>query len=257
MEILKISGLALARLKNAEHVAFHSNVRTAIENADPEEMGLASVVYNPFRQAINQEQDIVNKAQASPYTAEMVAADQKRDLVFRRIYRKLQLCELEDENSTAHKANNVVQKSLLSKYPSSTPSLAYQEASATYTGFVLDCRNLLSSEEVKAIGIDGDLDDLDSANQRFCRMYQERVAEKAESQNLSPRLRAVTDEAYERLTITLNAMANDVTEANQQKVTLCCEVIMKVNVIIADAKARLNQRLGGVVEEEEVPVEGE
>ena len=259
MEILYLKNIEMKRLKNAEHVQLHANVRSVIENADAEELGLSSLVYNPYRQAINVEQDIVNKATGSPYTIEMQQADEQRDRIFKRCRMKLSLCELEEPTTEAYKASPTVRKHLLDKYSGSVPSLPYQEESATITGFVLDCRNLLTSEQVRALGIDGDLDDLDSANQRFCRMYQERVTEKAEGDTqLSQKLRAATDQAYQLLSITLMSLANDPTEVNKTKTQLCRDCVTKINVVIQDAKNRLSQRLGsGAGEVGESETEGQ
>ena len=175
MEILIISSIALGNLKNAEHVQLHTNVRNVINTTGAESMGLAQRVFMPYLQSIAQEQDIVNKALASPYTVEMQTADAERDLVYKRVHRKLELCELENTDSVAFKATPVVKKHLLGKYSNAVSSLAYQEETATITGFVQDCRTLLTSAQVKGIGIDDDLDELEAVNQKFNQMYQERV----------------------------------------------------------------------------------
>ena len=244
MDILTISTIDMARLKNAEHVQLHSNVRNLVTTATPTKLGLADVVFTPYRDAILAEQDIVNKATGSAYTLEMQEADQKRDQIFKRVRKKLELCELEDESTTAFKATGVVKKHLLAKYPGSVCQLPYQEESATLAGFVLDCRELLTDEQVEGIGIDSDLDDLESANIKFGRMYQERVGERAEGDTrLSLKLRAATDQAYQVLTLSLNALANDPTPANATQVAAVRELVGKMNVVIKEAKDRLNQRM--------------
>ena len=243
MDILTISTIDMARLKNAEHVQLHSNVRNLVTTATPTKLGLSDVVFTPYRDAILVEQDIVNKATGSAYTLEMQEADQKRDQIFKRVRKKLELCELEDESTTAYKATGVVKKHLLAKYPGSVCQLPYQEESATLAGFVLDCRELLTDEQVEGIGIDSDLDDLESANIKFGRMYQERVGERAEGDTrLSLKLRAATDQAYQILTLSLNALANDPTPANATQVAAVRELVGKMNVVIKEAKDRLNQR---------------
>ena len=246
MEILIISPIALGSLKNAEHVQLHTNVRNVINAADAESIGLTEVVWSPYRTAIAEEQDIVNKAMGSPYTLEMQEADKERDIVFKRCHRKLELCELENRNSEAYKAMPVVKKHLLGKYSYSVPGLPYQEETATITGFIQDCRALLTAEQLEGIGIDSDLEELQMVNKKFSQMYQERVAEKAAGDTqLSVKLRAVTDEAYQRLCIALNALANDADAAKAEQTTACRDAVQKINVVIRDAKNRLAQRFGG------------
>ena len=246
MEILIISSIALGNLKNAEHVQLHTNVRNVINTTGAESMGLAQRVFMPYLQSIAQEQDIVNKALASPYTVEMQTADAERDLVYKRVHRKLELCELENADSVAFKATPTVKKHLLSKYAYAVTGLAYQEETATITGFVQDCRTLLTSAQVKGIGIDDDLDELEAVNQKFNQMYQERVSEKAAGDTqLSSKLRAATDTAYQHLCLALNALANDDDPAKEEQTDLCRDAVHKINVVIRDAKNRLAQRLGG------------
>ena len=243
-KLLFITIINCALLKNAEHMAYHSNIRSVIENLDPEEIGIPTGIYNPYHQAINVESDIVNKATGSIYTPQMQEADQLRCECYRRIYRKFMVCELEPDATTQRKAWPVIEKNLVTPYGLSVTQLPLQEKSAVLTGFVLDCRNFLSSEEVKAAGIDGDLDDLDSANQRFCRMYQERLSEKADWEPGYPATcRANTDAAWKLVYTFLNYMANSTEAADQTKAELCQQAIAKINTLTEEARQRLTFRL--------------
>ena len=247
-----INPITLERLKNAEHVQFHTNIRTIVEKILSETIGLDAVVMTNYTAAIAAEQDIVNMTTGSSYTPQMQENDTKRDIIFKRVRRKLELCELEDTASVAYKARNIVQKQLLAKYPNSVTTLPYQEETAVITGFVQDCRAFLTAEQLEGIRIDADLDDLLAINQKFSEMYQGRVDEKAANDTkLSLKLRAVTDEAYGILTIFINAQANDPTPANAAKAAAATDAIQKINVVIRDAKARLEQRKGGNTDAEE------
>ena len=254
---LTIISIDLGRMKNAEHVQLHGNIRSLIENADAEEIGLASSVYNPYRQAINAEQDIVNNSQASEYTQQMKDADTLRNVIFRRCRNKMLVTELEDSSTTAGKAWPKIQMHFATKYPSSIVNLPYQEKTANLVGFVLDARNILSSEEVKAIGIDGDLDDLDSANQRFASLYLAKAEEKASiiaAQSLI--LRANTDEAWAAVVVNLNFLANNPDTSKASQTALAKECLANINRVILDAKQRLAQRIktsGANIEEIVLP----
>ena len=244
--MLTINTLELKRLKNAEHVQFHTNVLSVVDKVTAEAIGLSSLIFSGYTTAIAAEQDIVNMATGSPFTQQMQENDTKRDTIYKRIHGKLELCKVEDTASIAYKARNIVEKQLLAKYPNSVTSLPYQEETAVITGFVQDCRTFLTSEQLEGIRIDGDLDDLLAINQKFTEMYQSRVDEKAANDTrLSLRLRAVTDEAYGILSLSLNAQANDPNPANTAKTAAATEAVQKINVLIRDAKARLEQRKGG------------
>lgn len=252
MEILIISTLALTSLKNAEHVQYHTNVRNLITTTGLEKLGLNSLLMEPYNLAISKEQDVVNRSAASPYTLEMEEADKKRDLIFRRVRHKLQLCELDEEGSVLNQLSPTVKKNLLNKYPGSVVTLPYQEETANISGLVMDCRTLLSEEQLDAIQIQEDLTALEAANELFNQMYQERVSEKATGYTMpSVKLRAATDEAYTLLVLQINQIANDPTPANQTKVDACREMVGKINVIINDARNRLNQRTNNTAANEE------
>lgn len=252
MELITISTLALSNMKNAEHVQYHTNVRDILVKVTAEVIGLNVQVMNAYTPAIEAEQDIVNMASGSAFTTQMKELDQKRDTIFRRVRRKLELCEVEDTASVAYKARETVKKQLLSKYPQTVCSLAYQEETATITGFVQDCRSALTAEQLEGIRIDADLDDLLAVNQKFSEVYQKRVDEKASvDSQLSLKLRATTDQAYAVLVFNLNTVANDPTPANKEKVEAARATVQKINVLIKEAKTRMEQRKNGLSEEDE------
>lgn len=114
--IITIQAITLANMKHAEHVQFHSNIRNLITTTSPDKIGLSASVFNPYRDAILAEQDIVNRAQASTFTAEMEEADKLRCRIFRLIRYKMQAINYEDETSDVGKMKSLVQKSFLTLY---------------------------------------------------------------------------------------------------------------------------------------------
>ena len=238
----------MKKFKNAEHVQLHTNIRNIINQADIETMGLSEAVFNPYRQAIMAEQDIVYKASGSAITAEMEKADMQRDNCFRRVRRKLEVARYENPESAAYKAADVIEKQLLAQYTGSVPNLPMQEETAVLTGFVQDCKTVLTQDQIEALGIDGDLEELQMANRRFNQLYQERVAEKADSSVANAlKLRADTDAAYNQLSVNVNALANNPDTAKAEQTELARMVVNSINVVISEAKQRVNQRLSGAV----------
>ena len=248
MEFLIIASFDAKKLKHAEHVQLHTNIRNVINQAGAETIGVSQAVFMPYLQAIAKEQDIVYKASGSAFTAEMEKADQERDNCFRRVRRKLEVARYENPESAAYKAADVIEKHLLSQYTGSVSNLPLQEETAVLTGFVQDCRTLLTSAQVKAVGIDDDLDELEAANQHFNQVYQERVAEKADTSVANAQmLRAATDAAYNQLSVCINAAANNPVADKAEQTELARGVVSSINVVIAEAKQRVNQRLSGAV----------
>lgn len=249
MELITILTLALSNMKNAEHVQYHTNVCDILKKVTAEKIGLNVLVLNNYATAIETEQDIVNMASGSSYTEQMKEMDQLRDIIYKRVHRKLELCEYEHQNSDAYKARNIVKKQILSKYPTTVADLPYQEETATISGFVQDCRSALSMEQLESIRIDADLDDLLAVNKNFSEKYQSRVDEKAAIDlQLSQKLRAATDQVYSLLLMNLGALANDPDPEKEEKVQTARETIQKINVLIRDAKTRMEQRRNGLSE---------
>ena len=245
LPILTLINITLVNFKNAEHVQFHTNVRNVINQAGAESIGMPQGVFMPYLQAIAQEQDIVNKTQASTYTKDMETADAARSQTFRFVRRKLELVNYADADSDLAKIKDLVNIALLGKYSGDVARLAYQEKTANLTGFVQDCRTLLTSAQVKTLGIDDDLDDLEAKNQRFSQVYQERIDERASTEvALTEKLRAATDEAYKLIVVTINGLANLVDATKTEQIELCRTTVDNINQVIKEAKLTVNNRLG-------------
>ena len=240
--MLKISTLSFAQLKNAEHVSFFNNVKVAIDKIGTTTLGITEAQMAPFCLALDTEQDIVNRAQSSIYTPEMKAMDEERDRLFRLIRLKLQACTLASPGSAAAKLASTVDRYLLAKYNNEVCTLPYQEESAVIAGFILDVNNFLGEEGIETLDIVRELASLESANRKFSDQYNERVTEKSgSSAELTKTLRGETEEQYHLLCAHLEYKANLDTTA----VGLSCGSLLGIiNQLIADARYRLNVRLG-------------
>ena len=244
--ILTVAAISYWQFRNAEHVQFYTNVRNVINQAGAETIGMAQSVFMPFLQAIAKEQDIVNRATASTYTREMDAVDKERVRIFRLVRRKLDLVNYVGEDSPLYKLQGIVNTALLGKYSSSVASLPYQEKTSTLTGLVQDCRTLLKSADVKAIGIDDDLDALEAENQHFNQLYQERISERSLNPVVSTELRNDTDNAYKIVVLWLNALANCQDTAKAEQTEACRECVSQVNQVVKEAKQVLSNRMNGI-----------
>ena len=243
--ILTIVAITLVNMKNAEHVQFHTNVSNVITNAGTEEIGLSDTVFNAYRAAITAEQDIVNRTQASTFTKDMEVADAERTQQFRFIRRKLELVNFASASDPLAKLQNIVNIALLGKYSGEVARLPYQEKTANITGFIQDCRTLLTEQQLATLTIDGDLEMLQMANKKFTQLYHDRIDERTATEtSLTDKLRAETDSAYKLLVVTLNGLANLVDPAKQTQTEVCRTCVDAINQVIKEAKQTLNNRLG-------------
>ena len=93
MELKTISKIYFARLSNAYHVSFLSNVKAGLEKYDAVQLGIPVNLYSAFLAALEIEQDIVNRSRASVFTQKLAEFDKTRDNYFKRIYYKLRTAE--------------------------------------------------------------------------------------------------------------------------------------------------------------------
>ena len=248
------SNFSISRLNNPEITAFYINVQKAVNTATPERLGLSELL-PAFSTMLQELIDRVYVSQGSEFTAAMKAADDRRCLIFRRIRLRLQMVEVAEQNAALLACQEVVRTHLLSKYVANVTSRAYQERTSILKGFVLDLNEKLDEDAIEALGLGEDIIALEAANNEFITAYAQRTAEKAEGNlGVTLRLRDEMFDLYLQLIFIVQYLANSTDQANAEKATACQGFIAHVNVLLSDAKKRLEQRLSNG--ESEVPEDG-
>lgn len=236
-----INSFSISRLNNAEITGLLINIQKLISQSTSAAIGIEDEVNTAYNNALRLLVDQVYTNQGSQHTAAMQAADQKRDLIYKRIRLKLQAVEVAEEGSTLQKIADKVQTQLLARYGSGVPQKPYQEETAILQGFLFDLHDKLDDDDVELLGIEGDITRLEQANNAFIEAYQLRAAEKAENESArTQKLRSELCDLYAQICITLQFYAN----GSGEKAAACQEFIKNLNVIVADAKKRLDQRTG-------------
>ena len=251
------TNFSISRLNNPEVTAFYINVQKAITTNDPSKLGV-TMVLSAYGAKLQELIDRVYVSQGSEFTAAMKAADDRRCLIFRRIRLRLQMVEVAEQNEALLAIQDVVRTHLLTKYVASVTARAYQERSSILRGFILDLNEKLGDSGIATLGLADDITALEDANNAFIAAYAQRTAEKAEgNMGVTARLRDEMYDLYLQVIYTVQYLANSTDEANAEKATACQAFIAHVNVLLSDAKKRLEQRLsGGDTEEGEGSNEG-
>jgi hypothetical protein len=144
-----------------------------------------------------------------------------------------------------------VKTHLLAKYTSKVPQLPYQEESAILQGFIFDLNDKLGDDGIAALGITEDLQALEDANNEFIAAYNSRATERAEGDTgLTLKLRQEMYALYQQVCFITQYLANSTETANAEKATACQTFIGVLNVLLADAKKRYNQRINNGSDEE-------
>ena len=245
------SNFSISRLNNPEITAFYMNVQKAISNSDASQLGVDDIMaaYNAKLQELV---DRVYVSMGSEYTAAMKAADDRRCFIFRRIRLRLQMVEVAEQNEALLACQDIVRTHLLSKYVANVVYKANQERSSILQGFLLDLQMKLDANAIEALGLAEDMAALEDANNTFIAAYASRTAEKAEGNTgVTQRLRDEMYDQYLQVIFIVQYLANSTDPENAEKAAACQAFIAIVNVLLSDAKKRLERRLSNGEDEVE------
>ena len=246
-----INSFSISKLNNAEVTGFYINLQKAITTNDPTKLGLIEVLPN-FGTTLQKLIDQVYTTTGSEYTAAMLETDLKRDQTYKRIRLRLQMVEVAEDSAAIKAVKDVVKTHLLAKYTSKVPQLPYQEESAILQGFIFDLNDKLGDDGIAALGITEDLQALEDANNEFIAAYNSRATERAEGDTgLTLKLRQEMYALYQQVCFITQYLANSTETANAEKATACQTFIGVLNVLLADAKKRYNQRINNGAGDEE------
>ena len=245
-----INSFSISKLNNAEVTGFYINLQKAITTNDPTKLGLIEVLPN-FGTTLQKLIDQVYTTTGSEFTAAMLDADVKRDQTYKRIRLRLQMVEVAEDNPAIKAVRDVVKTHLLAKYTSKVPQLPYQEESAILQGFLFDLDDKLGDEGISALGLSDDMAALEEANDAFISAYNQRSTERAEGDTgLTLKLRQEMYALYQQICFITQYLANSTDTANAEKAPVCQAFIAVLNVLLADAKKRYNQRTNNGTDEE-------
>ena len=245
-----INPFSISKLNNAEYTGLMINIQKAITTNDPTKLGLVEVLPN-FGTTLQKLIDQVYTTSGSEFTAAMLNADDKRDQTYKRIRLRLMMVDVAEDNPAIKAVKDVVKAHLLSKYTSKVPQLPYQEESAILRGFIFDLNDKLGEDGIAALGIADDMTALEDANNAFIAAYNSRATERAEGDTgLTVKLRQEMYALYQQVCFVTQYLANSTETANAEKATACQAFIAVLNVLLADAKKRYNQRTNNGTDEE-------
>ena len=118
-------------------------------------------------------------------------------------------------------------------------------------GFIFDLNDKLGDDGIAALGITEDLQALEDANNEFIAAYNSRATERAEGDTgLTLKLRQEMYALYQQICFITQYLANSTETANAEKAAACQTFIGVLNVLLADAKKRYNQRINNGSDEE-------
>ncbi len=242
-----INTFSVNRLNNAEFVGLMINLGNLIERCEASKMGLDETLVTNFNAKKQQLIDQVRVSAASELTARMNAANDKRIRMFKLANYTLRKTEVDDRGGSMTELCERVGTLILKPYSMAILRLPQQELTTVLSGFIYDMRNKFDSDELEDLGVDREIDNLESANQEFIAAYSARAAQRAEAGSaLTQQLRLEMVDLYMSICFTTQYYANSELEANATKAKTCQEFIGVANQILTEAKSRYQQRMNAL-----------
>lgn len=242
--MITVNTFSISRLNNQEFAGLMLNMQHLMLEGDRETLGIPASVFVNFNKTLQLLVDQVYSTGQNQLTAAIRQADEVRSLLYRKMRLKLMTVEVAEAGSPLLAMRDTVSGEILTKYGARVHQLPYQEKTAVLHGFIYDLRHKLSESDIELLCIEDDITRLETANNDFTEAYSARVVEKANAQEVKTvKLRAELSELFQRICIVMEYNANDDAADNKETIEACQKTIALLNVILAEAKLRLEQRL--------------
>lgn len=239
--IIKIKEFGITRLNNAEYTNFSTRVLSLVNQAgtlEPEggsALGIEEEVTEEYGTLGGTMGDIVAQSRISDRTAELTAVDKQRDdlvVYLFKLLRSKKSSPLTEERKAATSLYN-----LLKPYVGCYRSPGQQET-VQIRGLLTDARKAENLPNVEALSLANILTELESANDEYASLTEQRTEERAASRlDESKTVRARMDELYDYIsTVAFVQSVAHPTEATAAFVT-------NLNALIDETNALYNQRI--------------
>ncbi len=240
--MLTLKPANLARLSNANFSTLMARFEVTVEKSGGVELGIDAKVLEEFKANTLKFHDIVNQTIGSEITAQLEEADATRDRLFKYV-RNVLLNSKNAADASIVALWDVINAKLLAVYDATIISNANSQESAQITGFVTDVRKYLTAEQIAALGITTELDEMLAANKQYDELFVSRSMEKANQEaGATLALRNLLTELYQRMVATVEYFAtlkDSTDEAEQSKCLKCTTFIFAANEVIKDFKMRV------------------
>ena len=239
--IVKIKEFGITRLNNAEYTNFSTRVLSLVNQAgtlEPEggsALGIEEEVTEEYGTLGGTMGDIVAQSRISDRTAELTAVDKQRDdlvVYLFKLLRSKKSSPLTEERKAATSLYN-----LLKPYVGCYRSPGQQET-VQIRGLLTDARKAENLPNVEALALTNILTELESANDEYASLTEQRTEERAASRlDESKKVRQRMDELYDYIsTVAFVQSVAHPTDATAAFVT-------NLNALIDETNALYNQRI--------------
>ncbi len=240
--MLQFLAAYLGNMNNANFGAFMERFKVLVDKQGGTALGIETGVLSALTADVQAFHDVVNRTVGSEITAQLTQADAQRD----RLYKFVRNVLLNSKNAASADIASLwdlIDAKLLSVYEAGIVDDANSQESAKLTGFVTDVRRYLTAEQISALGIATELDELLTWNSKYDALFVARAEEKATTeQGLTQTLRTRLIETYRLIGNTaayFASLAPSADEALNQRAAQCTQFIRVANALIVEFRTRI------------------
>lgn len=202
----RIKLIRIYELAAAMHVQYHVLMMERLKGLGADALGLPETLMEAYTQAIEAEQDYVNRPLRSAYTERLEELDHERDGIVSDILGRLRGAQYSSD-ATVKAAYPELKRQLIERYPAGINAENYQKQTALVSGLLVDL-DKVNPAVLKTLGVDTLAETLKGVNERFTKTFMSRTSERArQAATALSDLRAATDEAYALIVLELEYTA--------------------------------------------------
>lgn len=232
-QIQTIEQLSLTSLNVSEYNNFMTRVKTLIDNAGVDKLGIEQADYDEFLADLGIIDQLVKQSRASEITAQLEELDTQRDSLLTYIFDTVNNATRLPIDAMKQAATSL---QLVIKPYTGIQRIATQQETAQISGLLLDLAGNMA-QNVTTLGLDDMVAQLKQANDSYAALTDERTqagaAGKLESNKT---VRARMDDEYAALCNI--AFANSVVNPTDETAAF----VRDLNATIGEVKTRYNQR---------------
>lgn len=234
-EITKINTIGLAKFNNAEYTNFADRFTTLALTATAEALGIAEADFTAYQNGLATMNDLVAQSRISDETAEMLEMDKKRDDI--GVY--LLSCIRNERTSpiTLRKESGVRLYNQMKPY-TGFQKMANQQETVMIEGMLTDLNKKESAADIKTLGLEAVVEQLDSANSTYKALTEQRANSRiASTIDNSKKVRSEMDALYD--TMTTLAFVQSVAKPTAATAAF----VTGLNALIDEVNTLYNQRM--------------
>ena len=231
--IVTIQEINLHVLNVSEYNNFMTRVRTLIDNAGLDKLGIEQADYDEFLADLGIIEQLVKQSRASEITAQLEELDTQRDSLLTYIFDTVNNATRLPIEAMKRAATSL---QMVIKPYAGIQRTAMQQETAQINGLLLDLAGNMAAN-VTTLGLDDMVAQLKQANDSYAALTDERTQAGATNKlENSKTVRARMDNAY--TTLCHIAFANSVVNPSEQTAAF----VRDLNATIGEVKTRYNQR---------------